>query len=388
MDRRTFLASGTAATFTALRGVPSLLAEQPTSAELRIIEPFDGAVLNRRHGQVLEQGLKIHVSGEGPAGEIRVNGIAAERDGKSFSAEIVLDQHDNEIVAEAPALGQKHRIRVCWDRHSFPRYRFAIDDNSFFLRDIYQKNAKSIFDCFYLAGLRDLHRKYGTKFALNIYYTTGDDFSLPQFPDRYKSEWQDNAEWLRLSFHAWADKPDRPYENAPAEKVLADLDRVAEQILRFAGETVYAPTTIIHFGLVRPEAFKPLASRGIRVLSGYFTRSPRGFEVNYRLDETRSEYLSRHDAWKDYDSGITFSKIDIVCNTVPLEKIPQVLQAAVDDPNQAEVMDLMTHEQYFWPFYQHYIPEHFQRLDAAIGFVTERGYKPVFLHEGCLGAPV
>ena len=50
-------------------------------------------------------------------------------------------------------------------------------------------------------------------------------------------------------------------------------------------------------------------------------------------------------------------------------------------------MDLFTHEQYFWPFYRNYIPDHFARLDTALRWVTEHGYKPVFLHEGFLGAP-
>jgi hypothetical protein len=48
-------------------------------------------------------------------------------------------------------------------------------------------------------------------------------------------------------------------------------------------------------------------------------------------------------------------------------------------------MDLFTHEQYFWPFYVNYRPDHFQRLDTAIRWVTENGYQPVFYHEGFLG---
>ena len=60
----------------------------------------------------------------------------------------------------------------------------------------------------------------------------------------------------------------------------------------------------------------------------------------------------------------------------------------VEDPNTAEILDLFTHEQYFWPFYTHHLPDHVKRLDTAIRFCTERGYKPVFFHEGLLGAPV
>jgi hypothetical protein len=57
-------------------------------------------------------------------------------------------------------------------------------------------------------------------------------------------------------------------------------------------------------------------------------------------------------------------------------------------PDQAEILDLMTHEQYFWPFYSAYLPDHPQRIETAIRWATDRGYEPVFLHEGFLGLPV
>jgi hypothetical protein len=89
----------------------------------------------------------------------------------------------------------------------------------------------------------------------------------------------------------------------------------------------------------------------------------------------------------DFNSGIVFSNIDIICNSTPIERITPTLGPLAKDPNRAEIMDLFTHEQYFWPFYHNYIPDHAQRLDAAIRWVTEHGYKPVFFHEGFLGGP-
>lgn len=354
-----------------------------------IDEPFDGAVLNRRHGVEVDGGLRIGVSGKAPIGQaVSVNGVSAKREGDRFTAEVVLREHETEIVAAADGGSQrgKSRVRVVWDRHSYPRYRVAIDDNSFFLRDIWQKGYKSLFDCFYLRMLRDLHKKYGARFVLNIYYTTADEFDLTKFPDRYRSEWKDNANWLKLAFHAHANEPARPYLDAPAEQVIRDLDKIREQIVRFAGEDTYSPTTVIHWGMIRPETYKPLYERGVRALSGYFRKNASGvWDVNYRLDDVRSEYLSRHDAWKDFESGIVFSRIDIVINNTPLDRIVPTLAPLPKDPNTAEIMDLLTHEQYFWPFYRNYLPDHPARMDAAIRWVTENGYKPVFLHEGFLG---
>lgn len=356
-----------------------------------ILEPVSGAVLNRRHGKQTEAGLEIQVLGTAPWDQVvTVNGQPARREGPLFRANVLLKEHENEIVASSkgPRGTQEHRIRVIWDRNSRPRYRFSIDDNSFFLRDIAQKQYASLFDCWYLAMLRDLHKKYGTKFVLNIYYTTGDDFNLTQFPDRYKGEWADNADWLKLAFHAWADKPDRPYEHASPQQLAADLDRVAEQILRFAGEQTYSPPTVIHWGMVLPGALAVLKERGVRVLSGYFTKMGGVWDVNYHWDPVRSEYLSRHDAWMDFESGIVFSRVDIVCNNTPVDRIVPTLAPLAEDPNTAEIMDIFTHEQYFWPFYERYLPDHPQRLETAIRWLTENGYQPVFYHEGFLGVPV
>jgi len=365
---------------------------------VRIDEPFHGAVLNHRHGQAATSpgpgspngGLRITVRGTAPLRDrVTVNGQVARRAGEAFAAEVVLQARETDIVAAAdgPRGHAEHRIRVLWDRHSRPRYRFSIDDNSFFLRDIAAQGYRSLFECFYLAGLKRLNARYGARFSVNIYFTTGPDFALPQFPDRYRGEWADNAHWLKLAFHAWANDPDRPYQHASTEKLIADLDRVAAEILRFAGEASYAPPTVIHWGMVQPQALPALASRGVRALSGYFCRAPWGWDVNYLLDDARSEYLSRHDALVDFPSGIVFSRVDIVCNSVPLDRIVPTLAPLAQDPATAEVMDLFTHEQYFWPFYRHYVPDHFERLEAAIAWVTEHGYAPVFLHEGFLGGP-
>jgi len=389
IERRSFLqsaAAGAAGGLGALRPATAPAAQTPGAVKIR--EPFHGAVLSHRHGKQTADGLAIRVSGEArPGDRVTLNGVPCRRKADRFEADVVLRQHETDLVAVAQGDSgrQEDRVRVVWDRYSQPRYRFSIDDNSFFLRDVAQKKPRSLFDCFYLKMLRELNRKYGAKFTVNIYYTTGDDFKLPQFPDQYKAEWRDNAPWMKLAFHAYADLPDRPYQDAPPEKLIADLDLVAGEIRRFAGEEAYAPPTVIHWGMTRHSAFKPLVSRGVRVLSGYFGKSNGVWDVNYRWDDVRSEYLSRHNAWKDFESGIVFSRVAIVCNNVPRDRTAGTLEPLAKDPNTAEIMDLFTHEQYFWPFYRNYVPDHAERLDTTIRWVTEHGYKPVFFHEGFLG---
>lgn len=381
---------------------------------LKIDYPFHGAVLNHRHGKQTEQGLTITVTGDAPShgkvgahsvvvdegtfqqeqvkpldafSQITVNGRPVAVVNGRFSTEVTITEAEQDITAVYDGVRghQEHAVRVVWDRYSVPRYRFSIDDNSFWLRDVTRNDYASLYDCFYLAILRDLNREFGAKFVLNIYFEADDGFCVTEFPEKYRGEFEDAADWLALSCHAYANEPDRPYQYAAAEKLAADLDLVEEQIVRFAGERTLAAPTVIHWGMVLPSALPMLHERGVRVLSGFGHPTSYGYDVNYWLDHERAEFLAYHDALKDLTSGIVFSKVDIVCNNTPIEQIEPTLQAVYEDDDQAEIMDLFTHEQYFWPFWRRYIPDHGERLAAAIRFVTERGYEPVHFHKGFLG---
>jgi hypothetical protein len=362
---------------------------------IRIEDPIHGAVLNHRHGRQDQHSLTVRVKGRAPLGaRVLVNGCEATRAGDTFAAEVRLTEAWTDLTAtsQSPSGAATHTVRVLWDRWSRPRYRFSIDDNSFFLRDLARNRPASLFDCFYLDGLRRLHREYGAKFTVNVFQTTPEsDFSLTDFPALYQSEWREHGSWLKLAFHAFSEFPDRPYEYAAPTRLAHDLDLVAGEIRRFAGEEAYALPTVLHWGMCPPACLPVLHERGVRALSGMFRASSNGrYDVNYNLDAVRSEYLGHHDALVDLESGITFSLIDIICNNTKVADTVAKLAALAAAPDTAEIMDLFTHEQYFWPFYRNYVPDHFERLEAAIRFVTEAGYEPVFFHEGFLGgrAPV
>lgn len=356
---------------------------------IQITDPFPGAVLNHRNGRQTESALHITVRGRAPRGrEVTVNGVPAVRNGAEFVAEVPLTRGEADILAAArgPSGVEEASVRVVWDRHSRPRYRFAIDDNSYFLRDIARAGYRSLFDCFYLGMLGDLNRQYGAKFVLNCFHQTPEnDFDLSQFPDRYRAEWRDNAGWLKLAFHAKAEFPDRPYQDAPPEQLAADLDLVAEQIARFAGPETYSPPTVIHFAMCRPEALPVLARRGVTALSTFLQHSKQGWDLHYRLDDAICGYLADHEAWKDFATGIVFSNIDLVCNLTPADQVAARLEQVTARPETGEVLDLFTHEQYTWPFYGNYLPDHPRRIEAAVRWVSEHGYEPVFFHEGLLG---
>ncbi|MCX7424577.1 MAG: hypothetical protein NTW96_02940 [Planctomycetia bacterium] len=385
VSRRGFLQS--AAVGTVIMTTPRIASAASASA-VKIESPFDGAILNRRHGKPLDGKLSIPVVCAAPLSEkVTINGQAARREGDKFVGDVALSGKVTEIVAasgEGAGRGED-RVRVVWDRYSRPRYHFAVDDNIYFLRDIARKRYASLFDCFYLKTLRDLHQKYGTRFSVNIYFAADDGFTLPEFPDRYKSEWKDNAGWLRLAFHAHADAPARPYQDAPAEKLIRDYDQVAEQIHRFAGAETFAPPTNLHWSMATPDALKALHQRGVRVLSGYFQPIDGRWDINYNFDARRSEYVSKNDLWMDFASGIIFIRDAIVCNATPVDRVAPTLDPLAREPDRRDTVNLLTHEQYFWPFYAGYVADHAERCEAAIRWATDHGYEPVFFHEGLLG---
>jgi len=356
-----------------------------SGAELRITEPPGGAILNRRDGETTAAGLWIVVQGTAPGTSIKLNGrTVAVNDGR-FKARVLLRRFENRITAEAS--GHKQAITVLWDRHSMPRYRFSVDDNILFLKDIAQHavSYRSIFDNAYLAFFREMHRKYGARIHFNIYYET-EGFNLSQMPDKYRSEWHENRDWIRLTFHARANDPDRPYLSAPPQQVVRDYRLVTGEIERFGGKELLSPATTIHWGEATREACAALRAEGITTLAGYFEFQNGKPRVSYYLDPERVRYLSGRDYWKDTALDLIFVRHDMVVNTVPLDQIVPRLEKLAADPHQSEVIELMIHEQYFYPDYRAYQPDFRQRVERAIEWVTRKGYKPVFYSEGFLGA--
>ncbi len=88
----------------------------------------------------------------------------------------------------------------------------------------------------------------------------------------------------------------------------------------------------------------------------------------------------------DFDLGIIFIRDAIVCNETPVDQVAIVLDPLTrSGTDQKETINLLTHEQYFWPFYSRHLPDHPQCVEAAIRWVTDHGYKPAFFRDGLLG---
>lgn len=333
--------------------------------------PCDGAVLNSHHGAEAEEGMTITVTGCAPPGAcVTVGGVPATRMDDRFQAPYALTRLRNEIDVVCGA--ERRRITAVWDKASFRRYAFFIDDSIFFLTELHRNACRSLFESFYLARLRDFHARYGTRFVLNVFFRNDHEpFDLGLFSDRYRSEWSANAGWLRLAFHAFSEFPDNPYGEQFPERLPEHYAQVREQVLRFAGDATFCPPTIVHFfDVTSPAALRYLKEQGTKALAAR------------RLPEA----AGCGDAGIRYDcqSGFFRMPADLFCNRCTVLEVDRCLTELTARPGRYTI-NVGTHEQYSYPHYRNYLPDHFDRMETALRRVTDSGYRPVFFHEGLLG---
>jgi hypothetical protein len=350
--------------------------------EIIFLSPVDGDMLNEYDGKLSDGGLITKVRIAAPSGsKLKVNGIRATYSDGIFLADAKLKHYENNIVVTDGIKGHRKSMKVFWLKNYVNKFRFSIDDNIWFLKDINQNSGryKSIFENPYLGFLKQVHDKYGAKIHLNLFYQT-EGFNLSQMTAKFKEEWKANSDWLGLSFHALAEFPDKPYINAGYDQVKNDCALVTDQIRRFAGEEVMGKETTLHWGEGTAEACRALRDQGYTVLAGYFNVDDKQAAVSYYLNEEQRRHLKTRFIWRDNKEGIIFAKIALVVNTVKLEQVVSYLDN-VKKMYNPHYIDLMIHEQYFYPNYGSFQPDWREKVMTAVKWAVDNGYQPGFLKE-------
>lgn len=372
---------------------------------LKILEPINGSILNRYDGTARKDSLEITVKGTCPENvQVEVNHEQADCSHGKFSCKVLLNDKDNLVEARATGAGPELRdsVHVFWDKATDRLYRFSIDDNIYFLKDLSRnhKRYSSLFDNDYLAFWKEIHEEYDAKIHFNIYYQT-EGFNLSEMPQKYKAEWQDASNWLRLTFHALQNKPDRPYLNGSYEEMHHDFTKVTEQIARFAGNELVSPFTTIHWCEAPLEACRALRDCGIRGLIGGFRLGPKPLPVEYYVDENvrnayetprapygayyldygMAKYMCLHEYWKDIKEDMIFIKGDVCVNHLEKGEVEQRLDTLSKNPHVSGLIEALVHEQYFLPQLPHYQPDIKEKVKETFEWLTRNGYRSVFYEE-------
>ena len=355
----------------------------PVEGEVKFVDPVDGDMLTEYDGIVRDGILYKIVRITAPAGmHLKINGINARSGNGIYEAEVPLKDYRNVIEITERRSGRKESIIVYRLRNYTNKYRLSLDDNILFLKDISVNSSKytSIFENPYLCFLKKVHDTYGTKIHINIYYQT-EGFNLSDMTDKYREEWSRNSDWLRLSFHALQNEPDKPYLNAGYDQVKKDCEIVMKQIRRFAGDELLGPVTTLHWGEAKVEGCRALRDSGYKALAGYFNLTDGKPVVSYYLDSEKANHISNRSIWCDNIEGIIFKKIHLVINSYPLNEIIPLLDEVKKDNRKSAFIDLMIHEQYFYPSYSAYQPDFREKVMTAVKWASDKGYKPSFLSD-------
>jgi hypothetical protein len=350
-------------------------------SNINFISPIDGDMLHELDGRISGSSLIVPVKISAPSGsKLIINGTRAKNADGLYIADVPLKDYRNIIEVFDKTTRQKQTIEVYRLNNFVNKYRLSLDDNIWFLRDISQNATvyKSIFDNPYLGFLKQVHDSYGTKIHLNIYYET-DGFNLSQMTDKYKNEWKENAGWLRLSFHAYANEPDKPYINAGYEKVKHDCDLVMDQVRRFAGKESTGPETTLHWGEATVEGCRALRDSGFKCLPCDFNVDNDLAPCSYYLDVEKRRHINKRLIWRDNKEGIIFVRCTIIIDTHKLQDIVPFLDEVRKDPLKSAYIDLLIHEQYFYPFYSNYQPDYKDKVLTAVKWAADKGYEPAFI---------
>ena len=166
----------------------------------------------------------------------------------------------------------------------------SLDDQIDALEDI-TVNADtytSIFDNQLFASLKELHDMYGCVFTLYLFNQNGtastSNFSLSNVTDKFKTEFTNNAHWLKFGFHS--EYSDTYSDTLSDDVVLSQIRNVYTQINRFAGYK--SAHRVIRFGFFSANKSAINAAVNAGLINGC-----------YSADDDRTRNLGLTDAERD-----------------------------------------------------------------------------------------
>ena len=149
--------------------------------------------------------------------------------------------------------------------------------------------------------------------------------------------------------------------------------------------------------MIRPDGMAELVKRGVRVMVAQFLNPKTSLtekqaeahlcDINYFVNLRECLYLARKKMLYDFAEKVLFLKGTLICNYWTPEQIVRIIDEESSQAGFTDILSLETHEQYTFPHYFNYLPDHMERVESAIRRATELGYVPVWFAEGFLGNP-
>lgn len=357
-------------------------------SEIRFLQPLAGDLLLTGADGELRQGrFYAQVRVQSDAAQVRINGVAAQRDEQGdFCAQVPLDSLRVRLEA-TDGEGGRAAITVFRLRDAEKTYRFTVDDCIRCFEDLTrnQESYCSIFENPFLAIFHRAHEQYGSRVHLNLFYESVDGtFNLSMMTDRFREEFERNADWLSMSFHARREFPDAPYREASYEEIYRDGRDCIREIARFAGEGVLRDTTTLHFGACTAEGVRALRGLGYRALCGYLDFDAQGNTlVSYHLTPEQVTYAKTREGLYDADEDMVLTRLDFVLNDLALtaDRVEPLLDELCLRPHEGRLIQMVIHEQYFYADYFNYEPDFAERILTMARWMQAHGYRSASLSD-------
>lgn len=164
----------------------------------------------------------------------------------------------------------------------------SIDDVSISMKDLTENEQRysSIFDQDLFAWLRCLHNKTGAKFTLYV-YEDDNEYSINEFPQKYKEEFEKNSSWLKIGYHA--KNPSISKDSiANYEMFVSSFNNVDNNLSNKVG-IAKAKIIRLHYFFATTEEVAFLKRRGVTYLL-----SADDNRISYSLSKSRNDSLCKY----------------------------------------------------------------------------------------------
>lgn len=224
----------------------------------------------------------------------------------------------------------------------------SIDDFFMTLKELTEKETQyaSMFAHPILAFFREMHEKYNAAFHC---YCFGEDiesgFTLAEVTRKYRSEFEQNAEWLQFGFHGmnydavYGDNGGTRVINRNAKQAADDYAFIMGHLAEIVGEKALDFSPRIHFFAGTRECCRAWknAKYGIEGLL-----AADDARYSYYHDTAQHDKLMAENVWHDAELDVTFRRTNIRLEN---EKDLEGLRRKIKD-FKGDMQVVFTHECY------------------------------------------
>ena len=209
---------------------------------------------------------------------------------------------------------------------------FSVDDTIEIFRYLTQNNCRSVFENPVLSYFKKLNEEYGFTVSMYCFYEK-DGFNLSMCSDKYKKEFEENANWLKFGFHALDDKSN--YSDGDASKFKDDLIKTVDSLKRIVSDKAITYDVRLGFGQGNKECIKTMKEcfGDFNVLYGVDDE-----RIVYYLNEEENRHYLETGEFYDENIGITIKNCErrLECNTNFVENLKKI--------NDDKINPFFTHE--------------------------------------------